>query len=512
MAAAAASSSSNDKTGATALNPTTNTGVVPPNPTTTAASSSTRQTTHQRIFHGIHTIHHSQFSKQEPKDTNLPLHVRQHIIDSSPARWNGGFVGGEAKKVTVRTEQRFEMRDGKGVEAERLRRRADVYKCGFCSDAKEPYKPLGDPVLDTDALLFGCLKVGPDAFQRGNNTKTAEITTNVNEVKSATRARTIATKPRQSNGFSIIKEHLAKSRQRLNGVKFGIPFVDICEEEIQARAQENAKPAVSSSTSEGVIDWSTWKIDVDKQIYYQHVAEKNKVVQGGNHDRIPNKTTDSGTSLGSKESIDGKAETPKENVKMSAKQMEVALGVTKHDSIHETTDKFFQARELYYDQKQRLNQILSEDLTRMDHERKNEFIRKFKAFQVGKNAVFVDDIAVMRQRAAMQRKAEKVKAVRMHRWYNELCAKVNATNGARSMQVSEFEELLLSRIRCNIEDNLPFTQQTLVQLMKLIPASEFMKDDIQRIIRFVKQHENFSEREYLDAVDMASHGISFERL
>jgi hypothetical protein len=43
--------------------------------------------------------------------------------------------------------------------------------------------------------------------------------------------------------------------------------------------------------------------------------------------------------------------------------------------------------------------------------------------------------------------------------------------------------------------------------MKLIPASEFMKDEIQRIIRFVKQHEAISEREYLDALDMVGHGL-----
>jgi hypothetical protein len=83
----------------------------------------------------------------------------------------------------------------------------------------------------------------------------------------------------------------------------------------------------------------------------------------------------------------------------------------------------------------------------MDHERQSEFMRKFKAFQIGKNAVFVDDIAVMRQRAAVQKKAEKMKTLRQHPWYHELWAKVTS-NGTRGQgQLLELEELLLNRIR-----------------------------------------------------------------
>ncbi len=41
--------------------------------------------------------------------------------------------------------------------------------------------------------------------------------------------------------------------------------------------------------------------------------------------------------------------------------------------------------------------------------------------------------------------------------------------------------------------------------MKLIPQKIFAKDDIQRIGRFVKQHESITERDYLDAIELAGH-------
>jgi hypothetical protein len=56
-----------------------------------------------------------------------------------------------------------------------------------------------------------------------------------------------------------------------------------------------------------------------------------------------------------------------------------------------------------------------------------------------------------------------------------------------------------------IEDKTAFTQAYLINLMKMIPPSAFRRDDVQRILRFVKQHEGIPERDYLEAVEMAGH-------
>jgi hypothetical protein len=102
-------------------NGTSNTGAV-----TATTAPSTRQA-HQRIFHGIHTIHHSQFSKQEQKDTNLPQHVKQLIIESSPVRLSG-YV---SEKVNIRSEQRFSSRDPRNAAVDRSKRRSVCFLSFF---------------------------------------------------------------------------------------------------------------------------------------------------------------------------------------------------------------------------------------------------------------------------------------------------------------------------------------------------------------------------------------------
>lgn len=59
-----------------------------------------------------------------------------------------------------------------------------------------------------------------------------------------------------------------------------------------------------------------------------------------------------------------------------------------------------------------------------------------------------------------------------------------------------------------IEDQSKFTKQVFYNLMRLLPTKEFLKDDIQRIIRFVKQHEMITERDYIEAVELAGHSLS----
>ncbi|KAJ3077704.1 hypothetical protein HK102_005026, partial [Quaeritorhiza haematococci] len=143
---------------------------------------------------------------------------------------------------------------------------------------------------------------------------------------------------------------------------------------------------------------------------------------------------------------------------------------------------FFQTREKFYEQRQRLIEVLNEDLNRMDFDRKAEFQRKFKAFEIGKHGIFVDDITNMRQKASGQRKTHLHRILHNHPWFKELLNKVVMTGGIKR-KIGEYERLLLNRIRGIIEDQIPFTQQTYIKMMKVIPTSEFQKEEIQRIIR-----------------------------
>lgn len=54
-----------------------------------------------------------------------------------------------------------------------------------------------------------------------------------------------------------------------------------------------------------------------------------------------------------------------------------------------------------------------------------------------------------------------------------------------------------------VEDQKILTKDVLVKLLKLIPKREFQNDEIQRILRFLKQHTDaITERDYFDALEL----------
>jgi hypothetical protein len=61
-----------------------------------------------------------------------------------------------------------------------------------------------------------------------------------------------------------------------------------------------------------------------------------------------------------------------------------------------------------------------------------------------------------------------------------------------------------------IEDRHPFNQKAFVKILNVIPRHEFQKDELQRIIRFIKQHEEITERDYVEAIELAGHNVFVE--
>lgn len=136
----------------------------------------------------------------------------------------------------------------------------------------------------------------------------------------------------------------------------------------------------------------------------------------------------------------------------------------------------------------------------------------------------MEDLKSMRKKAAAETKLKAKKVVENHPWFNELVTKVVVLNGAKR-DVTPQETIILEELRryaANIlffiplvfsymyriiEDQSKFTKQVLYNLVRLLTTKEFLKDDIQRIIRFVKQHEAVTERDYIEAVEMAGHAL-----
>ncbi|KAI8819899.1 uncharacterized protein EV422DRAFT_90962 [Fimicolochytrium jonesii] len=479
-------------------------------------------------------------------DSEFQLQVKHAIIEKSPVRLNTY----EPKDVATRTELVMTMKESNAARLARLQKRTEILKQGFCSDPKESYRPLGDPILDSSNLIYTALRIDPNAVQTSAVTNIAEATHDIKEIRKSVGRRTTEVSPRHNNGFSLIKGKLAKSKGRIDAVKFGIPFSQTVDDSSWRHRADAAKSRkAAASLEEGEVDWHNLKIDTDKQAYFQNVLERaipgfisqtqkrkktprtNMTVArdlpreperwgtpthkrplsaesangaDADHMKGADSLIGSNSSLAASATAFGGVRHKSKVAALTPKAMEQALNINRDDRGNMATDQYYTTREHFYEQQRRLTQVLLDDLNRLDFERKSHFLRKYKALKVGKNnTMFSDDIAAMRQRANAQRDAEKARALRQHPWYTELVTKVVFTGVKK--HASEYEALLLGRVKCVIEDGLPFAQNTFVGLMKVIPAHEFMKDDIQRILRFVKAHASISEREYLEAIDMAGH-------
>nr|KAJ3422411.1 hypothetical protein HK105_008188 [Polyrhizophydium stewartii] len=420
-------------------------------------------------MHSLHSVlQHGQLGfKQERIDlSNIPHSIKNMIVEQSSAKLRDY----EPLKVCVRSDLKYSTLDTRQHLAEKKKRIEDVYKCGFCADPKELYRPLGDPTLDTEILLYQRLGIDPSAQDKKSQQKRdvfKEETLQKTSIKNQRKFRDVP--KRHTNGFKYIKEKVAKSNLKVNSVK------------ARLRTNRNVRPGLSVlltgrfGTQFGVPFSSVCEVD-DREHTYD---KKDEPVD-------PESMTK------------GEIAPPAyktSQIKLSAKQIEGVLGIRASEQTTETTEKFFTTRDDFYEQRQRLTHLLHDDLN--SHPNAPSIMQKGQC---------VDDITAMRQKAADLRRKEKKAILDAHPWYNELIRKVVVMNGVRR-EVTQYESLLLGRLKRLIEDQIIFNKKVFVQLMRVLPTREFLKDEVQRIIRFVKQHESISERDYLEAVEMAGHPI-----
>ncbi|KAJ2994652.1 hypothetical protein HDV02_001391 [Globomyces sp. JEL0801] len=120
----------------------------------------------------------------------------------------------------------------------------------------------------------------------------------------------------------------------------------------------------------------------------------------------------------------------------------------------------------------------------------------------------IDDLTTMRCKANEERRNNRKHLIDSHPWYNELINKVVVLNGVQR-EVTPHESVILEHLRGLIEDQVRFTKHTFLHLIRLLPTRDFLKDEVQRIIRFVKSHETITERDYLEIVEQAGHSVTF---
>ncbi|KAH6589430.1 hypothetical protein BASA61_005619 [Batrachochytrium salamandrivorans] len=407
--------------------------------------------------HAHHTMHsilqHGQFGYKEDRLdlTNIPHFFKNIIVEQSAAK----LKDYDPVKVCSRSDFKYSALDPKLLAVEKKKRVEDVYRCGFCSDPKELYRPLGEPILDTELLLYTRLDIDSTAtYKKGNQ---------------------------RSDDF---KDEPIYRIGTKNQLKF-------------------------------TVDWDNLEIDLDRKGYFGNLLARHERSISAPNTNCANqgekytvKPQDDTTELQSNNHpTDTQIQKPL-HINMTQKQIESALDIKASNQTASTAEKFFTTRDHFYEQRQRLTHLLQDDLHRLEMERKTSFEKKVNAFELSKesNGQCIDDINLMRKKAIEAKRKEKMDIIAAHPWYNELIKKVVVMNGVRR-EVTQYESVLLSRLKRLVADKISFNKMVFVQLMKVIPTNEFIKDDIQRIIRFVKQHETTTERDYLEAVEMAGHSI-----
>ncbi|KNE70884.1 hypothetical protein AMAG_14983 [Allomyces macrogynus ATCC 38327] len=498
-------------------------------------------------FHAIsfHHVHHARTSDREPGTLAYIKHAifpTQLLPDQTVAQHHeavkaagGGGAGGErgtveqymAEKVQTRTTSRIITKDRKMLAMERERRR-QVMATGFNSSTREAYKPLGDPILHVEDLVSTALNV------QVNKPKTAHRrhATHPNGRPGANQPLTVREKsalvPVETlcqDGFEKLRERVTLSKSRLQMVKFGIHITRTMEDPRKIAERERELFQLQKDKVTGTyLDWTPDKIDREKMGYYLRQLN-NATHHGdgadGDGDLVrvgsagtaatpvtPTTPTTAPTAATASHGLDdsgGAGALERDPKHMTPDELEQALSVQRAPIPNpETTLQSM--RTGFNKERHRLAVALAEELDRGERQRQSVIIQKYKAFEVGVNGICSTDLDHMRTNATVQRVQERTRILRAHPWYNDLI-RVVFSNGLKK-QLSPSEHLLLGRVRALIGDGVPLDKLEFIRLMKLVPAHEFMKDEVQKILKFLRHQMGISELDYLDAIESSGQMIT----
>lgn len=482
-------------------------------------------------------LHNKQHELINAENGGLSNHVRTILLEESPAR----CVPYEPEKVIIRDAWKTTSRDIKTTKIEKEQRRQIVSRTGFASGPKELYRPLGDPITNTQELIFATLGIETHAFDEVDIEEEAELEEPVNEMMATQLLTQSKVSGRLQSDTEILKGEIEKNRKRLHAVKYcGAPLATVVKSQddrdrMLMRQKDESKP--TGLTNDGKIDWRHWKVDHDKQLHYKFLYESalreqedgtgdghqllnrhRPTLKHGNGKYQPTQQKDNSqqqSTSGSSTKIDrsdvvsvvsgtstvtSKNSTKKKNLRM----MEEALGINKTVKPIQSMEKFFTARNQLVEDRVRLSSAFQEDLRRIENLRPKTTERKYNSLKLKKTCLYHDDLEDMRVETELLRKREVQIRVIGHPWFKEMCHKLIELTG-RERYMSKYERLFVDRVRCYVEDQTPFDKYTLSSLFRLFPTKEIMKEDIQKYVRYIKSSENISEKEYLMALEMAGH-------
>ncbi|KAI9183229.1 hypothetical protein H9P43_004146 [Blastocladiella emersonii ATCC 22665] len=494
-----------------------------------------------------------------PDQTVTAAHLEQERQKRAGTTGGGASTGYMAEKVQTRTTSRIVTRDSKAVAAERSKRRQMVMVTGFNSSTREAYKPLGAPVLNVEDLVATTLGVA--VRKSHSNHQRKQASSNHHRASTSAGARdptgapgSASNRAGSQDGYDKLRERVDLSKSRLQSVKFGVSIAKTMEDPRKVAEREmEAQRKQREATTGTYRDWTVQKIDRDKMHYYLRLLQatiENQAAAGsggaggangggsgsggadgadrGDHDdgsghdtrghhgggssvsssQSPSRAASSNPRSSSRAGVASRgpqagqegSSTERDPRHMTPEELEAALNVQR--SPMPNPEAVVQAmRSSFQKERQRLSNALDEELERVERQRPSVITHKFKAFEIGVNGICSSDMEHMRTNATIQRVQERTKTLRTHPWYNDLLRVVFGGNTGLRKHVSDSEHALLARIRALIGDGIPLDKLEFVRLMKLIPNADFMRDDVQKIFKFLRVHLGISELDYLDAIE-----------
>jgi hypothetical protein len=191
-------------------------------------------------------------------------------------------------------------------------------------------------------------------------------------------------------------------------MQFGVPLSQACHPDDREHTYDKVEQVVTSTEriSTQLVDWNHLDIDLDREIYFKGLYNRYESSQRGLGINIAAVETPSEQNTSLKSSRVGAKKqyeylTSSKNlvgtdpdylntykVILTPKQIEEELGIQKQDQTSATAERFFMTRHDFYEQQQRLSNLLTEELSRLDYQRWNSIQRKSKFFEL-QNVVYL---------------------------------------------------------------------------------------------------------------------------
>ncbi|KAI9137925.1 hypothetical protein BKA69DRAFT_838647 [Paraphysoderma sedebokerense] len=246
------------------------------------------------------TIHSSQLSKNFEKEHLLSNSIKSAILEYGRSIKEAEYKGERSNgnlKVLGRSDVVMVTRDGMSVSAEKSKRLEESLKRGFASDYKEPYKPLGHPILDSNELILQSFNIAhseqtPDTQNslisdsqhtsvksvkgiRSGGNKFPKMDYSGNSRSNSTVVLSDPTPPNKAettpekeinrnlnpdDGFELIRSRLNLSKMKLHAVKYGASFWEVDErtEKEKGKTEVPNPPKKSAERNEMKNDGAKW--------------------------------------------------------------------------------------------------------------------------------------------------------------------------------------------------------------------------------------------------------------